>query len=152
MYLICYMYNATIKLSMNRFKDKPCQNCSQLFEPRSSNDKWCPTCRTKTCDYCGNEYLVDSPSKIDSQKFCKKCKTFTCKTCGKTFTITQLRDRESIKYCSRDCLIKGRNPRVSHICEKCGKEFISTSGRSAMLPYKSARNWYTSSRLGQRNL
>jgi len=83
---------------MGRFKNKPCQNCCKLFEPRSSNDKWCINCRTKTCDYCGKEFIVKNPSKVDSQKFC-----------------------------SKECQLKGRFNAFKLICQKCGNEFISKS-------------------------
>ena len=83
---------------MGRFKNKPCLNCSNLFEPRSSNDKWCKDCRTKSCEYCGNEFLVKNPSKVDSQKFC-----------------------------SKDCQIKGRFRDFKLKCHKCGAEFVSDS-------------------------
>jgi len=83
---------------MGRFKNRPCQNCSKLFEPRSSNDKWCIDCRTKICEYCRKEFIVKNPSKVDSQKFC-----------------------------SKECQLKGRFNDFKLICQKCGNEFISKS-------------------------
>ena len=90
---------------MRNFKPKICENCNGEYTPRSSRDKWCENCRTFTCEYC-----------------------------KKVFVVRRVQAAKNTKYCSKECLVKGRNPRINHICPKCKKPFTSKSGNSALCP------------------
>jgi len=83
---------------MNRFKPKTCIKCNCVFQPRSSTDNWCHNCKKKNCLSCGEEFVVKSPSKFETQKFC-----------------------------SKECQLKGRKREFKLHCQKCGNEFVSNS-------------------------
>lgn len=120
-------------------RTKKCEYCSKDFiiknPSKVDSQKFCSKeCQLKgrfndfklICQKCDNEFVSKSPTG----KLCDNCKTYICKVCGLPFVIDKLREEESIKYCSRKCLVKGREIKVKHSCQKCGKEFISNSGNS----------------------
>lgn len=82
-----------------------CQMCQSKFEPNSNNQKLCPKCRLKICEYCGGTFDVSywGKKRWSEAKFCSsKCyfnsrwkTTDFCKNCGKKI----IRGR----YCSQLC-------------------------------------------------
>ena len=119
------------------YKAKPCATCGELFQPKTSREKYCSEkCKrgTAVCVGCGKEFLK---TKGTTGLYCSPAcwyeapgkHTFpeqACLVCGKMFFPTH----KGQKYCSRDCADVGRRkPMTTEKCPICGVAITYKPGR-----------------------
>ncbi len=121
----------------NECRTITCQTCGKRFQISPAYFKTKKYCSRKCqiigkrtiinhiCEKCGKHF----ESTSGTSKWCNECCTVRCQNCNKKIRINPYKINTT-KYCSRKCLVQGRKIRISHICEKCKRSFVSVSPNS----------------------
>ena len=108
-----------------------CSLCGEFFTGKTVNAKYCLSCRTKKCEYCGNQFVVNSTELEGtnhnvSKKYCsQECYhkatigkspnnkeegvNILCPICGLYFNVWKSRLSRGVKYCSRECMYEAHS-------------------------------------------
>ena len=121
---------------------RTCKQCNIDFLISHSRRYYCDSCRSKTCQRCGNSF-IDTPSNsvgtcIDCRGLLRAAPILTCELCAVRFSQ---RGGHKTKYCSQECRYsalriedpeRGRRSwrykqwrrdvihRDKYICQRCG--------------------------------